>query len=218
MTTVVQGFGPFDQLPRNPSQELVEALGARVASAGAGGEDVVTVVLPVERAVVEREVPALVAAHRPSVWIGVGLAAGRTSLSIEAVALNVAHWSTPDMSGAVAEREPIVEGGAGAYLTGLPVEQILASWQAEGIPGYLSQSAGSYLCNMSFYLAARTAEQLALATAVGFLHVPLLPDQVTDPARQPSMARDLQERGLDAVVAATRSTSTSQGIYKRRTA
>lgn len=219
MTTVVQGFGPFDQLPSNPSQELVEALAARVASAGAAaGEDVVTVVLPVERGVVEREVPALVAAHRPSVWIGVGLAAGRTSLSIEAVALNVAHWSTPDMSGAVAEREPIVDGGAGAYLTGLPVEQILAAWQADGIPGYLSQSAGSYLCNMSFYLAARTAEQLALSTAVGFLHVPLLPDQVTDPAHQPSMGRDLQKRGLDCVIAATRSASTNSGIYKRRTA
>ena len=219
MTTVVQGFGPFGQFARNPSQELVEALASRVGSEGAaGGEDVVAVVLPVERAVVAREVPALVAAHRPSVWIGVGLAVGRPSISVEAVAVNLARWSEPDGGGAIAEREPVVDGGADAYLTGFPVDEILASWQAAGIPGYLSESAGSYLCNMSFYLAARAADELALSTAVGFVHVPLLPEQVTDPARQPSMARDLQARGLDSVVEATRSVSHSSGIYKRRTA
>jgi pyroglutamyl-peptidase len=219
VTTVVQGFGPFGQFERNPSQELVEALASRIASEGAVGvDDVVTVVLPVERAVVAREVPALVAEHRPSAWIGVGLAVGRPSLSIEAVALNLAQWSEPDRGGAIVEREPVVDGGADAYLTGLPVDEILASWQASGIPGYLSQTAGSYLCNMSFYLAARAADELALSTAVGFVHVPLLPEQVSEPSRQPSMARDLQARGLDSVIAATRSVSNSSRIYKRRSA
>jgi pyrrolidone-carboxylate peptidase len=53
---------------------------------------------------------------------------------------------------------------------------------------------------------------------VGFLHLPLLPELVTDPEEQPSMARSLQEEGLDMVLDVTAAARDEAGLYVRRTA
>jgi pyrrolidone-carboxylate peptidase len=66
---------------------------------------------------------------------------------------------------------------------------------------------------MSFYLAARAASELGLATMVGFVHVPLLPELVDQPERQPSMARALQAAGLDCVIDAGRTGTDRAGLY-----
>jgi pyroglutamyl-peptidase len=213
MFAVVQGFGPFGGLAANPSEKLVRALAER------SGPDVHTEVLPVSLQQVAQQVPKLMERYRPQLWLGVGLAAGRTALAIEAVAVNLADWreSAADVDGVSVERAPVAPDGPAAQLTTLPVEPILAAWQGGGIPGYLSQTAGSYLCNYSFYAAAQAASELELPCMVGFLHVPLLPELVTDPQRQPSMAMALQAAGLDHVIATCRAASAG-GLYLGRTA
>jgi pyroglutamyl-peptidase len=213
MFAVVQGFGPFGGLAANPSELLVRALAER------GSPDVVTEVLPVSRQRVAEQVPKLMERHRPQVWLCVGVAAGRTALAIEAVAVNLADWgeSAADVDGVSVARAPISADGPAAQLTTLPVGPILAGWEAAGIPGYLSQTAGSYLCNYSFYAAAQAASELELPCMVGFLHVPLLPELVTDPQRQPSMAMALQAAGLDYVIEKCRAASAGS-IYLGRTA
>ena len=202
VNALVQGFGPFSEYDPNPSELLVRALAERTGPDG----DVVTEVLRTSRAAVVERIPSLMAEHRPDLWLGVGLAAGRPSLSIETVGLNLAHWTDaePDADGEVAHRQAVCEHGPAAHLTTLPVEDILDRWAEAGIPGYQSLSAGSYLCNMSLYTAAQTAAELGHSCLVGFLHVPLLPEQVTDPARQPSMSLELQLAGLDLVLAVCR--------------
>lgn len=214
MRAVVQGFGPFGDFAVNPSEVLVRSLAER------GGGDVVTEVLPVSMQRVAEAVPELMDKHRPDLWLGVGLAAGRTALSIEAVAVNLANWpqARADADGVSVTREPVTAGGAAAYLTTLPVEQILGAWREAGIPGYLSQSAGSYLCNLSFYCAARAARDLDIDCRVGFLHVPLLPDLVTEPERQASMSMTLQAAGLDLVLQASQKATDGGGLYLGRTA
>jgi pyroglutamyl-peptidase len=220
VVTVVQGFGPFGAFATNPAELLVRSL------AGRSGADVVTEVLPVSMRRVAEAVPELMARHRPGLWLGAGLAAGRPALSIEAVAVNLAHWpgdaeipadgNVPhavDVDGVSVSRQPVAGHGPAAHLTTLPVERILRAWREAGIPGYLSQSAGSYLCNFSFYCAAQAAQDLGVACRVGFLHVPLLPHLVTDPQREPSMAMALQEAGLDAVLRACQGASRPAGLY-----
>lgn len=245
MIAVVQGFAPFGDLDLNPSEELVLDLARRLQGedlsgdpagrdptgpASAATDRILTEVLPVSWAGVSESVPKLMAEHRPDVWIGLGVAAGRPSLALEAVAVNLADSDQPDNDGVTLARLPVRADGPPAHLSTLPVEAILRAWREAGIPGYLSQSAGSYLCNMSFYLAASSAEQLGLSCRVGFLHLPLFPVQVTDPARQPSMAPELQAAGLRAVIEACRhATLTSEssqgrhpveesGLYLRRSA
>ncbi len=208
MFAVVQGFGPFGGVDPNPSELLVRSLAERA------GPDVHTEVLPVSLDRVRTEVPKLMEEWRPQVWLGVGLAGGRTALALEAVAVNLADWpeSSADADGVAVARIPAAAGGPAAYLTTLPAETILAGWRAAGIPGYLSQTAGSYLCNLSFYTAAEAARRLGHACMIGFLHVPLLPELVTQPQQQPSMAMALQSAGLDLVIAACRSAEAG-GIY-----
>jgi pyroglutamyl-peptidase len=210
----VHGFGPFGDFAVNPSELLVRSLGERSDC------DVVTEVLPVSRDRVAVAVRDLMSRYRPDVWLGVGLAAGRTALSLEAVAVNLMHWSDrhADVDGESVPRQPVAADGPAAYLSTLPVEAILRAWQDRGIPGYLSQSAGSYLCNMSFYLAAKNARELGVAPVLGFLHVPLLPELVEQPERQPSMAMSLQTAGLDCVIEACRTAADEAGIYLRSTA
>lgn len=210
MVAVIHGFGPFGDFTVNPAELLVRSLAERA------GPDIVTEVLPVARQQVAGRVAELMDRHRPDLWVGVGLAAGRTALSIEAVAVNLMDWpiERADISGQSVSRRPVAGDGPAAYLTTVPVEKILCAWRERGIPGYLSQSAGSYLCNMSFYLAARAASELGLATMVGFVHVPLLPELVDQPEQQPSMAMALQAAGLDCVIDVCR-TGTDEGLYLR---
>jgi pyroglutamyl-peptidase len=209
MVTVIQGFGPFGEFPVNPSELLVRALAER------GAPDLHTEVLPVSLDRAAAEIPRLMEKLQPQVWLGVGLAAGRTALSIEAVALNLADWSAADADadGVSVARRPIAPDGPAAHLTTLPAGPILQSWREAGIPGYLSQTAGSYLCNFSFYTAAQAASGLGRPCLVGFLHVPLLPELVSQPDRQPSMSMALQAAGLDCVIEACRAASTG-GIYQ----
>ena len=71
MRVVVQGFGPFGDFAVNPSELLVRLLAER------GDPDVIAEVLPVSRERVASAVPELMKTHRPGLWLGVGLAAGR---------------------------------------------------------------------------------------------------------------------------------------------
>jgi pyroglutamyl-peptidase len=207
MSVLVQGFGPFGGFTANPSELLVQEL------AGREDPDLVTAVLPVSLRQVTDEIPRLMEKHRPRAWVGVGLAAGRTALSAEAVAVNLADWpeSDADYDGLAVARVPVAPSGPAAHLTTLPVERILSSWREAGIPGYLSHTAGSYLCNLSFYAAAQAASDLGLECMVGFIHVPLLPELVSAPERQPSMHMNLQLAGLDLVVAACRDADEAAG-------
>jgi pyroglutamyl-peptidase len=211
---VVQGFGPFGGHTVNPSELLVRSLADR------GDPALVTEVLPVSGERAASAIPDLMRRHRPRLWLGVGLAAGRTALSIEAVAVNLRHWlgDDADVDGATVARQPVAADGPAAYLTTVPAETILRAWKEAGIPGYVSQTAGSYLCNMSFYTAAHAASELSLSCMVGFLHVPLLPELVDEPERQPSMAMALQAAGLDLVIEACRTASDEAGLYLGRTA
>ncbi len=208
MFAIVQGFGPFGGFDPNPSELLVRSLAERC------DPDIRTEVLSVSLDRVRTEVSKLMEESRPRVWLGVGLASGRPSLALEAVAVNLADWpeSAADADGVSVARVPVAAGGAAAHLTTLPAEAILTAWREAGIPGYLSQTAGSYLCNYSFYAAAEAARQLGLSCMVGFLHVPQLPELVTQPQQQPSMSMALQSAGLDLVIEACR-TAEAGGIY-----
>ena len=208
MFAVVQGFGPFGGFSPNPSELLVRSLAERCDS------DVRTEVLPVSLDRVRTEIPKLIQKTRPRVPPPVGLAPPPTALAPQSVALNLADWSesAADADGLSVARIPIAPDGHPAHLTALPVEAILTAWREAGIPGYLSQTAGSYLCNFSFYTAVEAARQLGLSCMVGFLHVPLLPELVTEPERQPSMSMALQSAGLDHVIEACR-TADAGGIY-----
>jgi pyroglutamyl-peptidase len=195
MTVLVAGFGPFGSVARNPSELIaLELNGSDVA-----GAPVVGRVLPVSAARTPVAVREAIAEVGPSLVLLVGVAAGRSALAAERVAVNVFDFDQPDHDGEQPVDVPIRAGGPAAYFSTLPLRAIVQAWQAAGIPGYLSDTAGTYLCNAALYSALDNGE----GVPAGFVHVPSLPEEAAR-ARppQPSMTLETMLEGVTIALGA----------------
>jgi pyroglutamyl-peptidase len=194
---LVTGFEPFGSHAVNPSQELAKSLdGRRVGSCA-----VASAVLPVHHAEAARHVSALLGELAPVAVVHLGLAEGRTRLGLERAALNVMDYRIPDNAGYVAEGEPCVPEGPAAYFASLPLREILAALTSEGVPAYVSNTAGTYLCNQTFYATLHEIATRELTARAGFIHLPLLPSMVAaSRLDQPSMDLPLMLRGVETVL------------------
>jgi len=201
VTILLTGFGPFANVERNPSELIVSELsGSRI-----GEHEVVGRVLPVSAENTPRALRAALDEVEPTLALMLGVAPGRAALSIERVAVNVFDFPEPDNDGERPVDVPIEADGPDAYFATLPVRAIVAAWHEAGIPGYLSDTAGTYLCNTAMYTALHATVDGRLPA--GFLHLPSLPDEVAgsrSPA--PSMPLATQVEGtrvaLEACVGA----------------
>jgi pyroglutamyl-peptidase len=194
---LLTGFEPFGAHPANPSQELAKLLdGRRVGRCAVAGA-----VLPVHHAEASRHVAALLGELQPVAVVHLGLAEGRARLGLERVALNVMDYRIPDNAGYRAEGEPCVVDGPAAYFSTLPLPEMLAALAAEGVPAYVSNTAGTFLCNQTLY---RTLHELAMrerTIPAGFVHLPLLPGMVAASGLdQASMDLPLMLRGVETVL------------------
>ena len=97
VTILVTGFGPFPGAPFNPTGPLVERL-ARLRRPALADIKIIPHVFPTSYAAVDRELPKLIAEHKPRALLMFGLAARTKSLRIEMRARN-ALALLPDVSG-----------------------------------------------------------------------------------------------------------------------
>lgn len=110
-------------------------------------------------------------------------------------------YTEPDNAGYRAQGEPCVPGGPAAYLATLPLQAILAALTADGIPAYLSNTAGTYLCNQTLYGTLHAVSRRARAPKAGFIHFPLLPSMVAASGQeQPSMDAALMLRAVEVAL------------------
>jgi pyroglutamyl-peptidase len=194
---LLTGFEPFGSHESNPSQELVKLLDGRRVGRCA----IASAVLPVHHGEAARHVAALLGELQPVAVVHLGLAEGRARLALERVALNVMDYRIPDNAGYRAEGEPCVAGGPAAYFATLPFPEILAALASEGIPAYVSNTAGTFLCNQTLYQTLHEIAMRELTTRAGFVHLPLLPAMVAASGQdQPSMDLSLMLRGLETVL------------------
>jgi len=172
-TLLLTGFEPFDQDPVNPSWEAVRQLdGMRL------GEDVQIVArrLPCAFALVEECLAELIAQVRPAMVIATGLGPGRSSISMERVAINVNDARIPDNLGERPIDTPVVIDGPVAYFSTLPIKAMVKALREAGVPAAVSQTAGTFVCNQVFYLLQHALAGTGVRS--GFIHVPNLPEQV----------------------------------------
>jgi pyroglutamyl-peptidase len=197
-TVLVTGFGAFGEETSNPSGALAERLdGSRAGEAQIAGR-----VLPVATGRVEAELAAAIASTRPDIVIATGVAPGRAAPALERVAINVRDFPVADIDGACPVDEPVVPAGPDAYLSTLPVKSVLSAWQAAGLPGYVSNTAGTYVCNQVFYLARHLTR--ANATRCGLVHLPVVPERAArDTVPLPSLPLDMLERAVRLAVTVT---------------
>jgi pyroglutamyl-peptidase len=191
---LVTGFEAFGGHAANPSLEVAKALDGRAV-----GEAVVrSAILPVHHAEAAPQVSRLLDETNPLAVVHLGLAGGRARIALERVAVNVMDFETPDNAGYRARGEPCVPGGPVAYFATLPLAAILAALLAEGIPAYVSNTAGTYLCNQTLYGTLHLLEQRGHPARAGFIHLPLLPAMVAASGlEQPSMDAGLMVRAVE---------------------
>ena len=194
MTLLLTGFEPFEGQPVNASWLAVEAVAASWT-----GPTLRVVRLPVSYARAPAALLAALEAERPEVVVCVGEAGERSALEVERVAVNVADARIPDNDGVRPLDEPVVAGGAVAYLTGLPLRACVDAATRAGVAAGVSNSAGTYVCNAVFYTLARALA--GTTTPHGFVHVPRTPGQLPE-AVDGGMPTAAAARGLRAVLEA----------------
>lgn len=194
---LVTGFEPFGPHAANPSEQL-----AKVVDGRRSGHLVVrSLILPVDYRQVRGELEPVVLQLDPIAVLHLGLAGNRARIAIERVGLNVMDCEIPDNAGYTATGEPCVSGGPAAYFSTLPIVDIVAALTADGIPAYVSNSAGTYLCNHTLYSTLHLAHALGLRARVGFMHLPLLPSMVAQSGLdQPSMDLPLMLRAVEVTL------------------
>ena len=197
MKILVTGFEPFGGESRNPSAEVVEALPCAI-----GGAEIVKLILPVTRYEAPEAVCRAVEEHHPDVVLSIGQAGGRTAVSVERVAINLDHYPIPDNGGNAPRNEPVVPDGPDAYLCRLPVLEMVEAIQKAGIPAEMSLTAGAYVCNHVLYSVSHYLAGAYPQARAGFIHIPFLPQQVTDKKGVASIPLELSRRAVEIAIEA----------------
>ena len=170
ITILVTGFGPFPGAPFNPTTPLVARL-ARLRRPGVADVRIVAHAFATSYAAVERELPALLARHKPDALLMFGLAPRASTLRIELRARN-AITLLPDAQGATVRRSRIAPGGPAALRMPAPAQRLLGAARTARVPVSPSIDAGRYLCNFLAWRAAEAAGRAKGPRLAAFVHVP----------------------------------------------
>ena len=186
MTTVlVTGFEPFAGRGVNSSWDAVEALSVRWG----GPERLVTERLPVSFRRARQQLRTAIAEHAPDLVLCVGEAAGRSRVGLERVAVNLIDARIPDADGSAPVDVPVIAGAPVGFLSTLPVKACLGALEAEGIPAEVSGTAGTYVCNATFYALQHLLDARHPGVRGGFVHVPALGAPARPASRRPGRRR-----------------------------
>lgn len=192
MRVLLTAFEPYDSWDLNSSWEaLVTFLHHRGLPSG-----VITRRYPVDLVELERRLEKDLATGFDAV-LHLGQAPGISRVQLEAIAVNVAGMTeaTGDFFG------PLVPNAPVAYRTTFPLDQWNLELRSSGIPSSVSFHAGTYLCNAALFLTHHWHAVHRRACSIGFVHLPLTPEQVLRSRRDlPSMPREQSAEAIGRIV------------------
>lgn len=199
MTTVlITGFGRFPGAPFNPSGPLALALAKRRRPAFAGVRRAVHI-FETSYAAVDRDLPKLLADHKPDIVLMFGLAARTPFVRIETRARNAVSILFPDVTGfrpadrAIAPGKPALRGRAS-------FARLLGAARATGTRSRLSRDAGRYLCNYVYWRALEASRSGTPLTQ--FIHIPPVPKSPRRPGRKRRLSHAALVRTGEAILLA----------------
>lgn len=195
-TLLLTGFEPFGGEKTNPSLEAVKKLDGY----SVGDIVVKSMELPVSWERVTQILESAISRHSPSFIISVGQAGSRAKIALERIGINIAFGK--DNYEVSRNGEPIVPGAPDGYFSSLPVIPLVDAMNKAGIPAYVSNTAGAYLCNYTLYMLEHIIRTQNLPLQATFIHIPFLPEQTTDKPNQllPSMSLEAIVSGLKAAI------------------
>jgi pyroglutamyl-peptidase len=169
---LITGFGPYPGAPYNPTQPLVARL-LRLRRPAFSDVELSGHIFPVTYHAVDRELPHLVAKHRPHALLMFGLASGTRHLRIETRARNAVTMLWPDADH-TRLRKRSISGGADALMFGPHTAKLLRAAENTGVDARASRDAGSYLCNYLSWRAIEATCQDNGPALAAFVHIPPL--------------------------------------------
>ncbi len=169
MRILLTAFEPYGEWDRNSSWESLVVWLSQVG----GSPQIVTRKYPVDlvqlQARLERDLSQGVDAV-----LHLGQAPGIAHVQLESIAVNVAGIT--DVAGE--EFGPILSNAPLAYRTRFPVGKWSRELRQASIPSAVSYHAGTYLCNAAMFLSHHWFASRQEVPFVGFVHLPLIPEQV----------------------------------------
>lgn len=187
---LITGFDPFGGESVNPSWEAVKLLPDQI-----GGYEIHKLQIPTVFGLAPRTVLEKAAEIQPDVIISVGQAGTRAAVTPERIGINVRDARIADNAGISPKDESIVPGGPDGLFSTLPAKAMIAAIQAAGLPGAVSNTAGTFVCNDVLYSLLH--HYAGTHVRCGFIHVPWLPQQGT-----PSLPLEDTVKALEAAVSA----------------
>jgi pyroglutamyl-peptidase len=194
---LISGFEPFGGSDLNSSQLVLEAISKESLS----GLELSAVILPVEFGKAARVLLSKVNDFNPDIIISFGQAEGRKAITPEKIAINLDSARIPDNAGELRVNKVIVEAGADGYFSTLPIEKMVAAVKECGLESEISLSAGAFLCNHIFYHLQH--QLLEREVKSGFVHLPLVNEQIAQYPNQPSWALKDLVQGVKAAILST---------------
>lgn len=194
---LISGFEPFGGSDLNSSQLVVEAISKESLS----GLELSAVILPVEFDKAAKVLFSKVRELDPEIVISFGQAEGRKAITPEKIAINLDSARIPDNAGELRVNKVIIEAGADGYFSTLPIEKMVVAVKECGLDGEISLSAGAFLCNHIFYHLQHQLLERGIKS--GFVHLPLVNEQLAQYPDQPSWTLEDLIRGVKAAILST---------------
>ena len=167
---LLTGFEPFGGSDINASWETA----VRVGQLSPKGIVVETVQLPVSFKRAGEAIRKDLREKHPDVLVMLGQRGNGTSIDIERIAINLMDSVNPDNDGYHPQEQTIVDWGEAAYFSNLPVKTLRDALLHRGIPARVSNSAGLYVCNSTYYNALNEIYDQGLSIKAVFIHLPII--------------------------------------------
>jgi pyroglutamyl-peptidase len=200
MKILVSGFEPYGDMSVNPTQTLAE----KARTFEIEGVEVYPVLLPVNYDECVERIVGEIDRISPDAVVSCGLYPGRTAVTPERVGLNVkdtmADDPIADNRGRKPTDEPITPGGPDAHFSMLPYRKITENLLAAGIPAFVSNSAGTYICNNTLFGVVDYVKRNELPTIAGFVHFPASTEMAVEDPTQPSLPMEMMVDALETVL------------------
>lgn len=188
---IITGFDPFGGETVNPAWEAVQRLPDIISDFRLTKLEIPTKFETASRTILET------AKNDPAdVILCIGQAGGRSAVTPERIAVNMMDATISDNAGISPKEQPCIPGGPDGIFSTLPVKAMAQAICDAGLPGQVSLSAGTFVCNDTLYRLLFHFR--GSTTKVGFVHVPFLPQQANN--RHPSMELGQMVQALEAVI------------------
>lgn len=197
MKILVTGFDPFGGEKINPAIESVKRLPDKILDA-----EIIKLEIPTVIGKSVDKIREKIKEVEPDVVLSIGQAGGRPDITVERVGINCDDCRIKDNEGNQPIDEKVVEDGPAAYFATIPIKAMVEHIKEGNIPASVSNTAGTFICNHVLYGVCHIKATEYPNMRTGFIHIPFLPEQVTDKKNMPSMALETIVKGLELAIEA----------------